>query len=134
MSDTKDIGSAKLWYQSFVDPEAQKPYIDRLQQTLDDIASPGITFEVHGLSPPDQFFHPLTEFRCAAQCIRNAIAAERAGYDAFVIGHFQEPGLIEARLDRHPGHRARRIRAAQCLHPRPEDRPRHHRPDLHSLA
>ncbi len=97
MSDTKGIGNAKLWYQSFVDPDGQKPYIDRLQQTLNDIASPGITFEVHGLTPPDQFFHPLTEFRCAAQCIRNAIAAERAGYDAFVIGHFQEPGLIEAR-------------------------------------
>lgn len=97
MSGTKDVESAKLWYQSFVDPVGQRPYIERLQQTLDDIASPGITFEVHGLTPPDQFFHPLTEFRCAAQCIRNAIAAERAGYDAFVIGHFQEPGLIEAR-------------------------------------
>src|SRR5262249_41683262 len=42
-------------------------------------------------------FHPLTEFRCAAQTIRNALDAERAGYDAFVIGHFQEPGLLEIR-------------------------------------
>ena len=47
--------------------------------------------------PPDHFFHPLTEFRCAAQTIRNALEAERAGYDAFVIGHFQEPGLLEIR-------------------------------------
>ena len=39
----------------------------------------------------------LTEFRCAAQTIRNALEAERAGYDAFVIGHFQEPGLLEIR-------------------------------------
>ena len=60
MSDTGS-GAAKIWYQSFVDPLGQKPYIDRLQQTLNDIASPGFTFEVHGLSPPDQFFHPLTE-------------------------------------------------------------------------
>jgi Asp/Glu/hydantoin racemase len=29
--------------------------------------------------------------------IANALAAERDGYDAFVIGHFQEPGLSEAR-------------------------------------
>ena len=29
--------------------------------------------------------------------IRNALEAERAGYDAFVIGHFQEPGLLEIR-------------------------------------
>src|SRR5262249_20598057 len=42
-------------------------------------------------------FHPLTEFRCAAQTIRNALDAEREGYDAFVIGHFQEPGLLEIR-------------------------------------
>jgi allantoin racemase len=29
--------------------------------------------------------------------VRNAIEAERNGYAAFVIGHFQEPGLTEAR-------------------------------------
>jgi hypothetical protein len=52
---------------------------------------------VHGISPPDRFFHPVTEFRCAEQTIRAGIEAERAGYDAFVIGHFQEPGLTECR-------------------------------------
>ena len=88
---------ARLWYQSFVDPAEQKPYIERLQGLLDTVAGPGIRFEVHGLDPPDHLFHPLTEFRCAAQTIRNALEAERAGYDAFVIGHFQEPGLLEIR-------------------------------------
>lgn len=88
---------AKIWYQSFVHPVEQAPYIDRLQAFLDNAASPGIRFEVHGLDPPDRHFHPLTEFRCAAQTIRNALLAERAGYDAFVIGHFQEPGLLEIR-------------------------------------
>ncbi len=90
-------GQARLWYQSFVHPVEQAPYIGRLQAQLDDIASPGIRFEVHGLEPPDHLFHPLTEFRCAAQTIRNGLEAERAGYDAFVIGHFQEPGLLETR-------------------------------------
>ena len=88
---------ARLWYQSFVHPIEQKPYIERLQALLDAAASPGIQFEVHGLDPPDHLFHPLTEFRCAAQTIRTALEAERAGYDAFVIGHFQEPGLLEIR-------------------------------------
>jgi allantoin racemase len=88
---------ARLWYQSFVHPKEQLPYIERLQRLLNASASPGIKFEVHGLDPPDHLFHPLTEFRCAAQTIRNALAAERAGYDAFVIGHFQEPGLTECR-------------------------------------
>jgi Asp/Glu/hydantoin racemase len=87
----------RLWYQSFVDPVAQAPYIERLQGLLDAMAAPGTRFEVHGLDPPDHLFHPLTEFRCAAQTIRRALEAERAGYDGFVIGHFQEPGLLEIR-------------------------------------
>ena len=88
---------ARIWYQSFVHPVEQKPYIERLQAALDAAARPGVKFEVHGLDPPDHLFHPLTEFRCAAQVIRIAVEAERAGYDAFVIGHFQEPGLLEIR-------------------------------------
>jgi allantoin racemase len=88
---------ARLWYQSFVHPTEQAPYIKRLQDLLDAVASPGVRFEVHGLDPPDHIFHPLTEFRCAAQAIRNALEAERGGSDAFVIGHFQEPGLLEIR-------------------------------------
>lgn len=88
---------ARVWYQSFVHPTEQAPYIQRLQAFLDSAANAETKFEVHGLEPPDRHFHPLTEFRCAAQVIRNAIEAERAGYDAFVIGHFQEPGLLEIR-------------------------------------
>ncbi len=88
---------ARIWYQSFVHPTEQAPYIERLQAFLDGAAGAGIKFEVHGLDPPDRHFHPLTEFRCAAQVIRNAIEAERAGYDGFIIGHFQEPGLLEIR-------------------------------------
>jgi len=88
---------ARLWYQSFVHPTEQAPYIGRLQKYLDSLAAPDISFEVRGLDPPDCYFHPLSEFRCAAQTIRNALEAERAGYDAFVIGHFQEPGLLEIR-------------------------------------
>jgi Asp/Glu/hydantoin racemase len=87
----------RIWYQSFVHPTEQAPYVERLQIFLNAAAAGGTTFEVRGLDPPDRHFHPLTEFRCAAQVIRNAIEAERAGYDAFVIGHFQEPGLLEIR-------------------------------------
>src|SRR5271154_1149875 len=88
---------ARIWYQSFVHPVEQAPYIQRLQAQLDGVAAPGVRFEVHGLDPPAHTFHALTEFRCAAQVIRHALEAEKAGYDAFVIGHFQEPGLIEIR-------------------------------------
>jgi allantoin racemase len=94
---TEPSSRIRIWYQSFVHPTEQAPYIKRLQAFLDGAASPGISFEVHGLDPPDRHFHPLTEFRCAAQTIRNALEAERSGYDAFVIGHFQEPGLLQIR-------------------------------------
>lgn len=88
---------ARIWYQSFVDPVAQRPYISRLQALLDEYAAADVRFEVHGIDPPDRYLSPLTELRCAGQAVRNAIEAERSGCAAFVFGHFQEPGLLEAR-------------------------------------
>jgi allantoin racemase len=61
------------------------------------LASPGVTVDVHGISPPDRFFHPITEFCRAQQTIHAAVEAQREGCDAVVIGHFQEPGLTECR-------------------------------------
>jgi allantoin racemase len=88
---------ARICYQSFVDPEEQRPYMLRLQETLTAYAAPHVRFEVHGVSPPDRYLSPLTEFRCADQAIRRGIRAQQEGYDAFVVGHFQEPGLVECR-------------------------------------
>lgn len=97
----QDLGPSdepvRIWYQSFVDPQEQSPYIERLKKHLDAVADAGFTFDVHGISPPDRYFHPITEFRIAAQVIRNAVEAEERGYDAFVVGHFQEPGLNESK-------------------------------------
>ena len=89
--------TSRVWYQSFVHPAQQAPYIERLQGLLNEVAGPDVRFEVHGLDPPDHSFHPLTKFRCASQVIGNALQAEKEGYDAFVLGHFQEPGLLEIR-------------------------------------
>jgi Asp/Glu/hydantoin racemase len=94
---TVDRQPVRIWYQSFTDIEAQAPYIARLKARLDLLKSPGTTIDVFGINPPDRFFHPVTEFRCADQTIRNALKAKQQGYDAFVIGHFQEPGLRECR-------------------------------------
>jgi allantoin racemase len=87
----------RIWYQSFVDLQQQQSYIERLKEGLHSYAEPKTAFDVHGIDPPDRYLHPLTEFRCASRTIRNAIEAEQLGYDAFVIGHFQEPGLLESR-------------------------------------
>lgn len=85
----------KIWWQSFVDASASASYMARLSDYLNGIAGPGTTVEVHGMSPPDRAFSRLSEFRCAILAVDNGIAAAEQGYDAFVIGHFQEPGLME---------------------------------------
>ena len=78
----------RVWYQSFVDPDEQRPYFERLRKHLDSVADPDFAYEAVGISPPDQHFHPIKEFRIAARVIRNALEAERQGFDAFVVGHF----------------------------------------------
>ena len=87
----------KLWYQSYVDYENGKSYWDMLGAHLDQIASPGTTIDIRGITPFDSYAHPLVEFRCAREMICNVIQAEREGYDAVILGHFQDAGLYEAR-------------------------------------
>lgn len=87
----------RIWWQSFVDATQNAAYLERLSAYLNEIATPGTSVEVKGLTPPDRDFGRLTEFRCAIQAVDNAIEAEQQGYDGFVMGHFQDPGLYEAR-------------------------------------
>jgi allantoin racemase len=87
----------RIWYQSYVDYENGKVYWDRLREHLADIVDPGTQVDVKGITPHDSYAHPIVEFRCAREVICNAVRAEREGYDAFVIGHFQDAGLYEAR-------------------------------------
>ncbi|HEY7130172.1 MAG TPA: aspartate/glutamate racemase family protein [Nitrospira sp.] len=86
-----------IWYQSFVDPDQQAAYCKTLAHALNTMAGSGVNFDIHGIVPPDLELHRLTEFRCARQVIRHAVEAQRQGYDAFAIGHFQDGGLYEAR-------------------------------------
>ncbi len=87
----------RIFWQSFIDETASRPYMDRLAAYLNSIAAPGNTVEVAGISPPDRDFGRLSELRCSILAIDNAIAAEEAGFDVCVIGHFQDPGLYDLR-------------------------------------
>jgi len=87
----------KIWYQSFADPSEQGPYFRELGKVLAAASDPGVTFELRGIVPPDRELSRLTELRCSVQVVRNAVTAQEEGYDAFVIGHFQDGGLYEAR-------------------------------------
>jgi allantoin racemase len=93
----RGVEGARIWYQSLTDPDADRSYFTRLTEYLRSVASPGCEVEVFGIRPSARHLHPITEFRCAAQVIVNALTAEEQGYDAFVIGHFQDAGLAEAR-------------------------------------
>ncbi len=87
----------RIWYQSYVDEANGKIYWDRLRRHLRAIADPGTEVEIKGITPHDNYAHPIVEFRCAREVICNAVKAEREGYDAFIVGHFQDAGLYEAR-------------------------------------
>ena len=87
----------KIFWQSFVDATINAPYMRRLSDYLNGIAAPGTSVHVEGIGPPDRDFGRLAELRCAITAIDNGIAAEEAGYDAYVMGHFQDPGLYELR-------------------------------------
>ncbi|MDO9527207.1 MAG: aspartate/glutamate racemase family protein [Gemmobacter sp.] len=85
----------RIYWQSFIDATSSAAYLAKLSEVLNTIASPGTSVHVHGISPPDRSFGRLSEFRCAVQAIDNGIGAEADGYDAIVMGHFQDPGLYE---------------------------------------
>jgi len=87
----------RIRWQSFIDPERHRHYFGLLEAQLRESAGPGTGFEIVGIRPPDEELHRLSERRCANHAIANAIAAESGGYDAFLLGHFQDSGLHEIR-------------------------------------
>ena len=87
----------RIFWQSFVDSTTSAAYLAKLADYLNEIAAPGTSVQVEGLSPPDRDFGRLSEFRCAVQAVDNGLAAEESGFDAYVMGHFQDPGLYELR-------------------------------------
>lgn len=90
-------GPIRIWYQSYVDEENAGAYWPLLRRHLSEIADPSTTVDVYGITPYDSYAHAIVEFRCAREVICNAVRAEKEGYDAFVLGHFQDAGLYEAR-------------------------------------
>ena len=87
----------RIFWQSFVDQATSAPYMARLATYLNEIAAPGTSVHVEGITPADRDFGRLSEFRCAIQAVDNGLAAQENGFDAYVMGHFQDPGLYELR-------------------------------------
>lgn len=87
----------RILWQSLVSEETSSVYLGRLRQYVNECALSDVVVDVVGMHPPARGWSRLSELRGAVSVVTAAIHAEQAGYDAFVIGHFQEPGLYEAR-------------------------------------
>jgi Asp/Glu/hydantoin racemase len=87
----------RIRWQSFIAPDQHQEYFALLGAQLHSFAGEGVDYEIIGIQPPGTELHRLTETRCASQVVANAVAAEEDGCDAFLVGHFQDSGLHEAR-------------------------------------
>jgi Asp/Glu/hydantoin racemase len=87
----------RIRWQSFLDPPRHRQYFELLDAQLDSSFGDGTVHEIVGIDPPDTMPHRLSEARCGMRAVANAVAAEADGCDAFLIGHFQDSGLHEAR-------------------------------------
>lgn len=87
----------KIWFQGATDRVQHGAYISRLEPHLKAILDPEFSCTFNTVTPPATTTHALTEFRMARAFIRNAVEAERQGYDAMAITHFQDAGLAEVK-------------------------------------
>jgi allantoin racemase len=87
----------KIWFQGATDRVHMAPYINKVEPHLKAILDPDFTGTFNTTTPPATTTHALTEFRVARNVIRNVVEAERQGYAAVAITHFQDAGLMEAK-------------------------------------
>ena len=125
----------KIWFQGATDRVHMAPYISKVEAHLKTILEPDFSATFHTTTPPATTTHAITEFRIARNLIRNAVEAERKGYAAMAITHFQDAGLAEVKsVVDIPVLGPRRDHALPCLHARPQARPRHHQPGVRPVA
>jgi allantoin racemase len=87
----------RIWFQGATDRVAHHAYISRLEPHLRRVLDTQFDFTFNTVTPPATTTHAVTEFRMARAFIRNAVEAQRQGYDAMAITHFQDAGLHEAK-------------------------------------
>jgi len=83
-----------LW-QSFT--ASGSGYLRLLQEALQALAGHDVEVVVTGLDRPHAHIHRLSEARCAYQVVADNLDAEQRGFDAVVVGHFQDGGVHELR-------------------------------------
>jgi len=87
----------KIWFQGATDRALMAPYIAKVEAHFKAVLEADTTFSFNTTTPPATTTHALTEYRVGRNFIRNAIQAEKEGYDVVAVTHFQDPGLSEAK-------------------------------------
>jgi allantoin racemase len=87
----------KIWFQGATDRVHMAPYISKVEAHLKSILEPGVSYTFNTTSPPATTTHALTEYRIGAAFVRGAVEAERQGFHAMAITHFQDAGLAEVK-------------------------------------
>jgi len=89
----------KLWYQSLARESDAIHYHPLLRKAIDSCVDSGTKVDIHGVvaSAGMGVFYRILRHYDLQEVIRNAIRAEKEGYDAFLIGNFSDTGVDEAR-------------------------------------
>ena len=105
-SNSAGSDAMRIWHQSFSDLDLVPLYRATLGRHAAQVLPPGDSVALHGLrpgtygrdfAPIHALRHRYLEFVNEAQVCEAALAAERAGYDAFALGCFYDPALRAAR-------------------------------------
>src|ERR1043165_604758 len=87
----------RIWAQGATDQVGHRSYLAQLLPHMKACTDPGFEVEFKTMTPSVTTVHALSEFRFSRAVVRGAIQAEREGYDAFFMNHFQDVGLYDAR-------------------------------------
>jgi len=87
----------RIWFQGATDRALMAPYIAKVEAHLKAILDPDFGYVFNTTTPPATTTHALTEYRIGAAFVRGAVEAERQGFDAMAITHFQDAALAEVK-------------------------------------
>src|SRR5882672_7652863 len=85
------------WFKGATDRVHMAPYISKVEAHLNAILDPDFSATFHTTTPPATTTHALTEYRIGRNLIKHAVEAEKQGYAAMAITHFQDAGLAEVK-------------------------------------
>jgi len=89
----------KIWYQSLVRESLFGSYFTQLKKIIDHAKDDSTVVDLYGITKIGGLGkqHHYLEYLQTAEVLENVAKASELGYDGFVIGHFTDSGLYEAR-------------------------------------